>query len=563
MFKHKSVLYILLLAVLFTIYLVDSLRMMPFAFDDAYIHFRIAENFARLGRPYYNPTEPVFTTSSFIWTCILTFFAKINLPLTVAVAVSNAFISVLGAWLWSRFLRPNIEKYPRAFEYLFMVVYIGAILPSAVGLMEAPFALLLLGLAINLIGRQNQWGMALLGVAVYIRYEFAVFVILIGLYWLIRTKSWRERIIGLIAFLVPFGLVTGVIFHYFGTLVPNTVYAKQMIYYVRLQNVINNVFFSIFPSGKFVLALGAQSGNATVQSLAALFPPVWKAVLVLVIISALTFLIYKNPHVRINSLKGNLVILLGGLGIATGYIVKKVFLFDWYLPLYIIPILLGIYAIAQFELRKDDSESLSATWITRSRRVSIIILTICVSLQPIYNLAAYSYASFFDLTKIPSAPMSLRVQRYMEIGRVLNDEFPNATLLTNEIGGLGMGFRGKIIDVSGLVSPEVFQYFPGVDDDAEANKTSGTLYDKIIGVVRPDLIVTYPLLVGNFDSSSEKTDYVKLTVPALARYWQGVTGYSDVWGSPDLYIYVRKEVLTPELEADVLLKIEQQDRLHK
>ncbi len=148
MFKHKSVLFILFLAVLFTFCLVDSLRMMPFAFDDAYIHFRIAENFARLGRPYYNPTEPVFTTSSFIWTCLLAFFVKINLPLSVSVAVSNASFSVLGAWLWSRFLRPNTDKYPRAFEYLFMVVYFGAILPSAVGLMEAPLALLLLGLAI-------------------------------------------------------------------------------------------------------------------------------------------------------------------------------------------------------------------------------------------------------------------------------------------------------------------------------------------------------------------------------------------------------------------------------
>ncbi|MPM58379.1 hypothetical protein SDC9_105210 [bioreactor metagenome] len=126
-----------------------------------------------------------------------------------------------------------------------------------------------------------------------------------------------------------------------------------------------------------------------------------------------------------------------------------------------------------------------------------------------------------------------------------------------------MGFKGKIIDVSGLVSPEVFQYFPGLNDDAEANKTSGTLYDKIIGAVRPDLIVTYPLLVGNFDTSSDRNDYVKLTVPALARYWQGVTDYSTVWGSPDLYIYVRKEVLTPELGAGVLSEIEQQDRLFK
>lgn len=36
---------------------VVSLRLLPFASDDAYIHFRIAENFAQNGNPYFNSVE--------------------------------------------------------------------------------------------------------------------------------------------------------------------------------------------------------------------------------------------------------------------------------------------------------------------------------------------------------------------------------------------------------------------------------------------------------------------------------------------------------------------------
>lgn len=39
----------------------------PFLFDDAFIAFRIAENLVNNGRPYFNPQEPLFTSTSLVF----------------------------------------------------------------------------------------------------------------------------------------------------------------------------------------------------------------------------------------------------------------------------------------------------------------------------------------------------------------------------------------------------------------------------------------------------------------------------------------------------------------
>ena len=43
------------------------LRLAPYAFDDAYIHFRIVDHLCRYGFPYYNPAESIKAGSSTGW----------------------------------------------------------------------------------------------------------------------------------------------------------------------------------------------------------------------------------------------------------------------------------------------------------------------------------------------------------------------------------------------------------------------------------------------------------------------------------------------------------------
>lgn len=66
------------------------LRLFPYAEDDAYIHFRIARNFAQYDRPYFNLNEPVYATSAISWTLLVAFLFKIFGPLPKTVAVVNS-----------------------------------------------------------------------------------------------------------------------------------------------------------------------------------------------------------------------------------------------------------------------------------------------------------------------------------------------------------------------------------------------------------------------------------------------------------------------------------------
>ena len=61
-----------------------------YAEDDAYIHFRIARNFAQYDRPYFNLNEPVYATSAISWTLLVAFLFKIFGPLPKTVAVVNS-----------------------------------------------------------------------------------------------------------------------------------------------------------------------------------------------------------------------------------------------------------------------------------------------------------------------------------------------------------------------------------------------------------------------------------------------------------------------------------------
>jgi len=105
-----------------------SVKLKPFAEDDAYIHFRIAENLVKYQAPYFNLSERVMATSSFIWTIFLAGLTLLNEPLPTLVAIVNPALTVLGSVIWTLLLMRLVHKEISPLLLVwFQCVYVGRI----------------------------------------------------------------------------------------------------------------------------------------------------------------------------------------------------------------------------------------------------------------------------------------------------------------------------------------------------------------------------------------------------------------------------------------------------
>jgi len=162
------------------------LRAIPYIFDDAYIHFRIAQNFAGHGVPYFNLGEPVMASSSSAWTLFLALLIKL-LPSSVnisgMIAIANALFTSVGMIVYTALAR---QLAPIKLTYIWYVplaiIYLSVTVRASAGQMEVALALLILGLAIRLYAAKSPAAFLLLAVAVFFRLEFIVFFLAFSAY---------------------------------------------------------------------------------------------------------------------------------------------------------------------------------------------------------------------------------------------------------------------------------------------------------------------------------------------------------------------------------------------
>jgi hypothetical protein len=169
-----------------------------------------------------------------------------------------------------------------------------------------------------------------------------------------------------------------------------------------------------------------------------------------------------------------------------------------------------------------------------------------MSLLPISNLFLYSYAAFISPLVLPTVCGEIRVQRYLQVGDYLYGLFPGAKLLSSEIGGLGYSFAGEIIDAAGLVTPSALKYHPMKIPEQRSSGRIGGIPAKLVGDISPDLIVSYPTFVQEFDHSPYVNAYTKISVPAFTKDSQEKTSCTELWGDDDLYIYIRNDIVTDD-----------------
>ncbi len=462
------------------------------AADDSYIHRRIAENLVHTGHAYFNPGEAVMATSSPLWTLLLAinkiFLPSLNLiPLYEAISVGIACyagILLLGTIILDR---PKLKWIPVC-SVTFLIWIL--LLRSSIEQMETPLAVALLLSGIYGVSTRKVWGACFVVLAALTRYEFFSAALLF-----LAVMVWKKRLSvkSILLASISGGILTGWLWSQYHTLVPNTVRAKDAGY--------------------------AISRSLTLRGLE--IRPV-TALLIGVGLSVILFT--KRGDSRVPMLAR--LLMIAGCLIALLYIFKRTYIFPWYVPVYLVPLNIGLLLWG-------------FTSTLRSVRFGIFIVIcsfIAVSAKGSYEatVAALEGKPWKDTNDVPG----LRVGEYMMLGRAIFDVCPDGTLMTSELGGLGIGFKGKILDGFGLVSPDAIKYHPMKIPEERSSGELGAIPVPFVLEKNPDIIVTYPQYGEDILRRGSQLGYLELSYPPLLP--KDLSNLGSFYGIPKIYVLVKQ-----------------------
>jgi hypothetical protein len=166
----------------------------------------------------------------------------------------------------------------------------------------------------------------------------------------------------------------------------------------------------------------------------------------------------------------------------------------------------------------------------------------------LFLFVQFCYAAILDQGEYVLFESGARVRTYLETGRLLYEEYPNATLLTPEIGGLGYTFRGEILDAVGLASPEALKFHPMQVPNERPRGDLGTIPPEYVERHMPELIVSFDSFAQALLASNVASQYNMVRIPVYIPEDFIDAKHDTIWGNKYLRIYVRKDLpLTEEI----------------
>ena len=500
-----------------TVIIYIHIRLYKYGFDDAYIHFRVARNLLTIGTPFYNLGEAVKVSTSSGWIILLTFVfyfvqlfqAQTIIPLIISII--NAILTFTGMIVYTKIIRFLIQgrKTP-LIEIMFQIIYVALIAPSSIGLMETPLAMLLAGLGIYLLLLSKREAFILLGCASYIRIELIVLIFLGGLLVVLqRNICAKDAIIFTTIGLSPF-LIFDLYFYH--TPLPHSITAKSILYSISSAGTLGKIIFFSIPSSSlindnlaaFIISLGFYIGVFYVSIKTAARE--W----------------FSDKSLCI------LLFIFWSLFIISLYTWNHALVFEWYMPLYTIP--LSIVLVTTVGIVTAPQRALPNVLLT------YLFLICCTSLGQTLH-ASFNSPSMFSLFESGS-----RVKTYRQVASILNLDYPQTTLLSSEIGGLGYEFTGSILDAAGLASPDALKYHPLRIPEERESGDLGAIPPEFVEENMPELIVSYDVFAMALLNSAVAQKYNILTIPAYLPEDAVFSNTGEIWGSKFLRIYIRKDL---------------------
>ncbi|WP_367898211.1 hypothetical protein AB3N61_00435 [Leptospira sp. WS58.C1] len=460
-------------------------RLFPFTIvDDAYIHYRVAENFAKTGLPYYNLNDPVNSTSSPNWTICLSLLSKTGIPITYAAFLLGCIGLFSTIYIFGILLkRQNINASLRYAGLLLTFVWI---YDTVLMGMESAAALSCLMFGIYLQERKSKFSLLILCLSVFFRYELAVFLIFFFLFPSPKIPDLKEILIAGL----PISALSLWMYFHFGTILPRAGMVKLSVYSISYDHPVLAIF-----------------GDYSV------------AVAYLALFFLVGFILY-----RIGFKTAPRFVLSAwafGLALPLIYILGRVFVFRWYTPLFLAPFSFSVIW-AFHKIKEVDNKGFVYALFSLS--------ILGVLYQPLPKISKDIYAGLFGLSEYRKLTYNSRIVRYLEIGKYLNQKKPNGTLLAPEIGALGHSFEGEIIDAVGLGSSVSVSYHPLKIPEERSDGTIGAIPPKLVLDTVPDFVVSLPVFAEALLQSEFTEIYNCSQETPFAEETKEILEGEKIWG---------------------------------
>ncbi len=468
----------------------------PHFIDDAYITFRYARNLANGLGFVYNPGERVMGTSTPLFTLLLSAAACLQIPLTTAAfylgILSDGAIIFL-VWELGRSLSSELSGIVMGVLYAIAPFSILA----AISGMETSLYTLLLVLTFSLFLRRQYLGATIVAAMVALtRPEgfLALAAIYVSFILINQEIPWNLLLTGAGILLPWFAFAS----FYFGLPIPNSVIAKVIVY----------------PPDPFPLKnLGEIIGQIANPFLAATLSPI-----VYMTLGATGTWIAMRRNIRVLP-----VVLWMLLNIAFFSFPNR-YLFPWYavplLPFFLFFVILAITSLlSRLAIRLTSNLSKAIYYI-----VTILLLGSVIGVA-ILATAANVKGEEYEFAHRESV--------YACLGRQLYLQDPQLVVSSVEIGALGYSFEGRILDLTGLVTPSVLTYY-----------AAPNYHFRFPFSISPELIrESLPSAIVVFDSMSSflEEEWFTSQYHPVVKY----AALHPYYGS--LFVFVRQDVNLPAL----------------
>jgi len=449
-------------------------------------------------------------TSSPLWTVVLAvLFASVGEQPIIVPALNACLLA--AAWaLCSAILLLSLPTFEKAWKRILMYLAVFALVLVSLGYtsvsqMETALAidLFLGGVAAFIV--DSDWALSLLVLAAFTRLEMAISCLI---FLIVASFLHRIRLRGIIGAVAVGLLGTAFLLIQFHTIIPNTIHAKAAGYSVGHLEMAFDLLWDGPGDPQYGLIRFVSWLIAAVSLL-------W----------ATTSLLQTNRAGLLSSWPVYTAFICGLL-ICAAYLAHPTLLLFWYRPLYTLPILLFLL----FKLCQNPRSKYS------------VMLPLFVGLWSYHVVMVLPGVFCGRYEASPDFDEVARVHRYTAIGQILNSACPTSTLLTTEIGGLGEGFQGYIVDGLGLSSPEAIKYQPLKIPEERPNGKIGGMPPGIVREKQPDVIVSYDVFALAFLQSPELSLYQQIQIPMFNRADQVKAKDSRLWGeSSRLFLFLRRD----------------------
>jgi hypothetical protein len=321
---------------------------------------------------------------------------------------------------------------------------------------------------------------------------------------IVHRSSWAAREVALS--IVVIGAFAAFQLHFYHALYPHTARAKEIVYQLAGSEFVR--LFSIASYGDWVAKT--------------ILPFVVVFAVVLCIVATLRIK-QLTPTTMMQSVRKHplLIVVLPAVGILAAYSFKRVLVFPWYAPLYLVPL------------------HLAFLWGATHAAPRVRLLA-AVLLVPFFVMTVELVWGSHDFGRLPFFEAGARARKLKHIGDWLALEHSHSKVLAPEIGALGFAFRGKLDDAVGLASPKALQFHPLKVPEQRPTGFHGGVPALLVERERPDVIVSLDVFMTDFLNSKISENYEVRRVSPVLDEDRARLGEVRVFGGEHLLIAVRK-----------------------